>query len=505
MTICSERLDPGTTVLSLVELLQQRAASAPEGVAYRFLADGETEESRITYAELDQRARAIAAALQDIGAPRERALLLYPAGLTFIEAFFGCLYAGVIPVPSPLPRRNAQRLQAIVTDSGATIALTNAALLTKIDTPLRLLATDTIDGGTYREPELSPDSLAYLQYTSGSTSTPKGVMVTHGNVLHNSASIHQGFTHTPDSRALTWLPHFHDMGLIDGIIQPLYGGFPGILMSPVSFLQQPLRWLEAITRFEITHTGGPNFAYDLCVRRVNKEQRARLDLHSWRVAYNGAEPVRFETLQRFANEFRECGFRWEAFYPAYGLAEATLKVTGGSSAEPPVVCTVRTDALEQHRVVEAVPEQDNTRTLVGCGHEGLDTEIEIVDAEKFRRCASEEDGEIWVHGPGVAAGYWMRPEETEARFHARLAEADELVSEKTYLRTGDLGFVRGGELFVTGRDRKSVVIRGRNLYPHDLELAVEQSHEALRAGGAAAFSLDVEGEERLVVVQELEA
>src|SRR6185369_4081882 len=500
MTICSERLDPGITVLSLVELLQQRAAFAPEGVAYRFLGDGETGESRVTYGELDLRAREIGAALQDMGARGERALLLFPAGLNYIEAFFGCLYAGAIAVPAPLPRRNAQRLEAIVTDSAATIALTNTALLTKIAAPLRLLATDTIDGsqaGTYLEPELSTESLAYLQYTSGSTSTPKGVMVTHGNVLHNSASIHQGFAHTPDSRALTWLPHFHDMGLIDGIIQPLYGGFPGILMSPVSFLQQPWRWLEAITRFEITHTGGPNFAYDLCVRRVNREQRARLDLHSWRVAYNGAEPVRFETLQRFANEFGECGFRREAFYPAYGLAEATLKVTGGSA----ITCTVRSDALEKHRVVEAVSGEENTRTLVSCGRTGLDTEVEIVDIETSTRCEVNTVGEIWVHGPGVAAGYWNRPEETEATFHARLAGE----TEKTYLRTGDLGFVRRGELFVTGRVKDLIIVRGRNLYPHDLELAVEQCHEALRAGGGAAFSLEVENEERLVVVQELEA
>jgi len=500
MTICSERLyPPDITVLSLVELLQQRAAAAPECVAYRFLGDGETGESRVTYGELDLRARAIAAALQDMGARGERALLLYPAGLNYIEAFFGCLYAGVIAVPSPLPRRNTQRLEAMITDSGATIALTNAALLTKIATPLRLLATDTIDGsqaGTYLEPELSPESLAYLQYTSGSTSTPKGVMVTHGNVLHNSASIHKGFAHTPDSRALTWLPHFHDMGLIDGIIQPLYGGFPGILMSPVSFLQQPLRWLEAITRFQITHTGGPNFAYDLCLRRVHREQRAGLDLRSWRVAYNGAEPVRFETLQRFANEFRECGFRREAFYPAYGLAEATLKVSGGSA----ITCTVRSDALEQHHVAETVPEQEATRTLVGCGSPGLDTEIEIVDVETFTRCEVNTVGEIWVHGPGVAAGYWDRPDETAATFHARLAGA----VGKTYLRTGDLGFVKDGELFVTGRVKDLIIVRGRNLYPHDLELAVEQCHEVLRAGGGAAFSLEVENEERLVVVQELE-
>jgi amino acid adenylation domain-containing protein/non-ribosomal peptide synthase protein (TIGR01720 family) len=520
MTICSERLyQPDITVSSLVELLQQRAASAPARIAYRFLGDGETGESSITYGELNLRARSIATSLQEMGACGECALLLYPAGLAYIEAFFGCLYAGVIAVPAYPPRlnRNAQRLQTIATDAEASFALTNAALLTRMESiatqlpelaRLRWLATDTIEvplAGTYVEPELSADSLAYLQYTSGSTATPKGVMVTHGNVLHNSASIHQGFGHTPDSRALTWLPHFHDMGLIDGIIQPLYGGFPVIIMSPASFLQQPLRWLEAVTRFQITHTGGPNFAYDLCLRRVNTEQRARLDLRSWRVAYNGSEPVRFETLRRFADEFRECGFRWEAFYPAYGLAEATLKVTGGSSAEPPVICTVRADVLEQHHVAETVPEQEATRTLVGCGRTGLNTEIEIVDAETFRRCATEEVGEIWVHGPGVAAGYWRRPEETQARFHARLAEADELVSEKTYLRTGDLGFVRGGELFVTGRVKDLIIIRGRNLYPHDLELAVEQSHEALRASGGAAFSLEVEGEERLVVVQELEA
>lgn len=505
---------PDFTVSSLAELLQQRAEAAPEELAYRFLGDGEAGESRITYGELHRRARAIAARLQEMGARGERALLLYPAGLAYVEAFFGCLCAGVIAVPAPPPRlkRNAQRLQMMATDAAATIALTNSTLLARLESAplpelarLRWLATDTIDeswAGAFREPELSTDSLAYLQYTSGSTSTPKGVMITHGNVLHNSAAIHRGFAHTPDSRALTWLPHFHDMGLVEGIIQPLYGGFPATIMSPNSFLQHPLRWLEAVTRFQITHTGGPNFAYDLCVRRVNEDQRVRLDLRSWRVAYNGAEPVRVETLRRFADAFRECGFREGAFYPGYGLAEATLKVTGGNSDEPLVTCTVRADALEQHRVVAAVADQDDTRTLVGCGHAGSDAEIEIVDAETFTPCAPDEIGEVWVHGPGVAAGYWGRPEETAQTFHARLA--GESVSDKTYLRTGDLGFVRDGELFVTGRVKDLIIIRGRNLYPHDLELAVEQCHDALRAGGGAAFSLEVEGAEHLVVVQELE-
>jgi amino acid adenylation domain-containing protein/non-ribosomal peptide synthase protein (TIGR01720 family) len=521
MTVYSERLhQPDIKVSSLVELLQERAASAPEGVAYRFLGDGETGECRITYAELNRRARSIAAYLQEACARGERALLLYPPGLAYVEAFFGCLYAGVVAVPAYPPHlnRNALRLQAMSADAGATVALTTAALLTKIESvaaPLpalarvRRLATDIIEeswAAAYLEPELSAESLAYLQYTSGSTAEPKGVMVTHGNVLHNSASIHRGFAHSPDSRALTWLPHFHDMGLIDGIIQPLYGGFPAILMSPASFLRHPLRWLEAITRFQVTHTGGPNFAYDLCVRRVSAEQRSRLDLRSWRVAYNGAEPVRFETLRRFADDFRECGFRWEAFYPAYGLAEATLKVTGGASDEPPVTCVVRADALEQNRVVEATPGEECARTLVGSGQAGLDTEIEIVNAETRRRCAAGEVGEIWVSGPGVAAGYWGRPEETERTFHARLADAGarDLRAEKTYLRTGDLGFIRDGELFINGRVKDLIIIRGRNLYPHDLELAVEQCHEALRAGGGAAFSLEIGSEERLVVVQELE-
>jgi len=521
MTIYSERpYQTDIKVSSLVELLQQRAASAPEGIAYRFLGDGETVESHITYAELNRRARSIAGYLQETCAHGERALLLYPAGLDYVEAFFGCLYAGVVAVPAYPPRlnRNALRLQSMAADAGATVALTTAALLTRMESVavqfselarVRRLATDTIEeswAGTYLEHGLSAESFAYLQYTSGSTARPKGVIVTHGNVLSNSAFIHSGFSHSPGSRALTWLPHFHDMGLIDGIIQPIYGGFPAILMSPASFLQNPSRWPEAITRFQVTHTGGPNFAYDLCVRRVSAEQRSQMDLRSWRVAYNGAEPVRFETLRRFAEEFRECGFRWESFYPAYGLAEATLKVTGGRSDESPVTCVVRADALEQNRVVKAAPEEEGTRTLVGSGRAGLDTEIEIVDVETCRRCATEEVGEIWVCGPGVAAGYWGRPEETERTFHARLAGADEreVCSEKTYLRTGDLGFIRDGELFVTGRVKDLIIIRGRNLYPNDLELAVEQCHDALRAGAGAAFSFEIGSEERLVVVQELE-
>ena len=350
---------------SLVELLRWRADSLPERTAYCFLADGEAEESRITYAELQSRAQAIAAQLQRAGAEGERALLVYAAGLDYVAAFFGCLYAGVVAVPAFPPRlnRNAQRLEAMAEDAGASFALTVSTLSQRLEATtaqlprlarLRWLSTDTVSetlADEWREPRLNGESLAYLQYTSGSTSTPKGVMITHANVLANSEYIRRGFAHTPESVALTWLPHFHDMGLVDGIIQPLYSGFKAILMSPASFLQRPLRWLEAVTSHRVTHTGGPNFAYDLCVRRTNPEQRAALDLSSWSVAYNGAEPVRQETLRRFAEAFDLCGFRPSAFYPAYGLAEATLKVTGGRRGEGARVCAVDAAELERRRPV----------------------------------------------------------------------------------------------------------------------------------------------------------
>ncbi|HEY6187654.1 MAG TPA: amino acid adenylation domain-containing protein [Pyrinomonadaceae bacterium] len=501
---------------TLVGLLRQRAQSEPDGPAYCFLLDGELEEERITYAELDGRARAIAAALQGLNAGGERALLLYPPGLDYVAAFFGCLYAGVLAVPAYPPRanRNTQRLQAIAADADARLALTTTGVLARMERStagmfgpdgMRFLATDRLAPGPDRqwtEPEaMSEEALAYLQYTSGSTSAPKGVMVSHGNVLHNSAYIHYGFEHTPESRSLCWLPHFHDMGLLDGIIQPLYGGFTGILMSSASFLQRPLRWLEAITRYRVTHSGGPNFAYDLCVRRISAEQRATLDLSSWRVAYNGAEPVRHETLERFADAFAPCGFSPSSFYPAYGLAEATLKVSGGRAGAGPILRTVRAGALEQNRVEEAQAGEGDARTLVGSGHTALLTEARIVHPETLALCAPDEVGEIWVAGPGVARGYWQNAEGTEHTFHAYLPET----GEGPYLRTGDLGFVRDGELFVTGRLKDLIIIRGRNHYPQDIELTAERSHPSLRPGSGAAFSVELDGEEHLVVAQEVES
>ncbi|HKR23229.1 MAG TPA: condensation domain-containing protein, partial [Pyrinomonadaceae bacterium] len=300
--------------------------------------------------------------------------------------------------------------------------------------------------------------------------------------------------------SLSWLPHFHDMGLVDGIIQPLYSGFTGLLMSPAAFLQNPARWLQAITHYRVTHSGGPNFAYDLCVRRIDEAQRASLDLSSWSVAYNGAEPVRYETLERFVAAFAPYGFRRQAFYPAYGLAEAVLKVTGPRRDDGPVYRTVEAAALASDRVVPCEVDAPDARTLVGCGRTALETEVVIVNPESSSVCAPDEVGEIWVSGPGVAAGYWNCPEETERTFAAHLGGH----RRGSFLRTGDLGFVLDGELFITGRLKDLIIIRGRNHYPQDVELAMQSAHAALKPNGGAAFSVEIEGEERLVVVHESE-
>jgi amino acid adenylation domain-containing protein/non-ribosomal peptide synthase protein (TIGR01720 family) len=499
---------------TLVDLLRRRAEGSPGRVVYTFLAGADAEATGLSFGELDARARAIAALLQSVAPAGERVLLLYPPGLEYVEAFFGCLYAGLIAVPAYPPRlsRANERLQSMAEDARATVALTTSAVLTRsrpmLDRgrelkSLRWLATDDVEthlADAWRPPAPEGDSLAYLQYTSGSTSAPKGVMVSHENVLHNCAYINHGFGHTADSVSLSWLPHFHDMGLIEGVVQPVYSGMHGLLMPPALFLQRPSSWLQAITRYRVTHSGGPNFAYDLCLRKVGPEQREALDLSSWVVAYNGAEPVRKDTIERFAAAFGPCGFSRSAFYPAYGLAESTLKVCGGLKGEGPVYFDVRADALERNRVADAAGnENGGARSLVGSGRAMLDTEIAIVDPETMNRCAPDEVGEVWVSSPSVARGYWNKPEETERTFRARLPGP----GRGLYLRTGDLGFLKDGELFVTGRLKDLIIIRGRNHYPQDIERTVEQSHPALRPNSGAAFSVD-DGEERLVIVQELD-
>ncbi|HEY0601316.1 MAG TPA: AMP-binding protein, partial [Herpetosiphonaceae bacterium] len=508
---------PDAVSSSLVDIAHWRAEHQTDRLAYTFLVDGETTESTLTYGELDRKARQIAAILQQHQLVGERALLLYPPGLDYITAFFGCLYAGVVAVPAYPPNparlsRSLTRLRALVDDAAPAVVLTTATHL-PIDEVLRAqvpdfprmtwLATEsdaTDRADEWRDPGATRDTLAFLQYTSGSTALPKGVMLSHGNLLHNSTLIHHAFGHTPESRGVIWLPPYHDMGLIGGVIQPLYAGFPVTLMSPVDFLQRPFRWLQAISRYRGTTSGGPNFAYELCVNKVTTEQIATLDLSSWDLAFNGAEPIRQETLERFAATFAPCGFRAEAFYPCYGLAEATLIVTGGAKNAQPHVMSFDRGELGAGHVIETTPEHESSQVFVGSGQALLEQQIAIVDPQTMTHCRPDQVGEIWVHGPSVAQGYWNRPETTEQTFRARIADT----GEGPFLRTGDLGFMQSGELFVTGRLKDLIIVRGRNYYPQDIELTVERSHPALRPGAGAAFGVEVGGEEQIVVVHEID-
>ncbi|MEH2162868.1 MAG: AMP-binding protein [Nostoc sp.] len=499
---------------TLVDLLCKRAQEQQSQVGYTFLLDGETEEVSLTYQALDQKARSLAAKLQSMKATKERVLLLYPPGLDFIIAFFGCLYAGVTAVPIYPPRRNQsmRRLQAIVKDTQASFALTTTSVLTNIEHSLKqepdlaalhYIATEKLNdnfGQNWQPLKITSDTLAFLQYTSGSTGTPKGVMVSHGNLLHNQELIKTAFQNTQKTVSVGWLPLFHDMGLIGNVLQPLYLGIPSFLLSPSAFLQKPLRWLMAISRYQATTSGGPNFAYDLCVNKITPEQRSQLDLSSWELAFNGSEPVRAETIEKFSTTFKDCGFRRSVFYPCYGMAEATLIVSGGLKIAPPVTNFVKEKALQHNLVEIATTKQKDTREIVGVGKSWLDQKIVIVHPESLTKRSDGQIGEIWVCGPSVAGGYWQKPQETQQTFNAQLQDS----KEGPFLRTGDLGFLLDGELFVTGRIKDMIIIRGQNHYPQDIELAVQKSHPAMRLNCGAAFSVELEGIERLVIVQEIE-
>lgn len=500
--------------LTVVELLRERALRQPDALAYTFLTDGETDEINLTYRELDRQARAIGAHLQNIGAAGERVLLLYPQGLEYMAAFYGCLYAGAIAVPTYPPRLNQKltRLLSIVNNSQATVAFTTSAVLSKLETmldlepslkTLRWIATDTIADAQAEEwqaPLIGSDTLAFLQYTSGSTSVPKGVMVSHGNLLYNHRMLQSSFQPPENSTYVSWLPLFHDMGLIANALQSVYAGTRCVLMSPMSFLQRPFRWLQAISHYGAATSGGPNFSYDLCVSKVTPEQKAMLDLSSWTLAFNGAEPVRKETFDRFYAAFAECGFRREAFYPCYGLAEATVMVSGGVKGTLPLELKLQASALEQNRVVLASAGDPHPRTAISCGRTWLEQKIAIVNPETLKHCQPDEVGEIWVSGAHVAKGYWERLEETQHAFHALTMDT----GEGPFMRTGDLGFMQGSDLFIAGRLKDLIIIDGSNHYPQDIERTVEQSHPAIRQSNCAAFAVEAEGEERLVVVAEVD-
>lgn len=501
----------GDLSATIVDLLRGHADRRGSSTAYVWW-DGEVETGSFTFAELDLRARAIAATLQAHGLSGERALMFYGPGLEFLESFLGCLYANVVPAPlyAPKSSRDPARLSAVCSNSRARIALTRSQDLKRVREMFQenktldyaLFVTDQIESNAaagWRPMDAPSDNLAYLQYTSGSTTIPRGIMVGHSTLMANLECLRKGFDVDSESVIVSWLPHFHDMGLVLGMMESLYVGIRTILMAPSTFGVRPLRWLHAISKYRGTHTAGPNFSYEACLERFCPEEMQGVDLSSWRCAVNGAEPVRKETIDRFAETFGPYGYRPETHCPGYGLAEATLMVSASSPFEEPESITLSADELGVHRVKLAHPlGASATTTAVGCGPIAHNTEVAIVDPSTCARADSNVVGEIWVKGTSVCLGCWDQPDETERMFRARLADGD-----GPYLRTGDLGFMHNGQLYITGRLKDLIIIRGQNHYPQDIEKTVESAHPALSRGGAAAFSIQVGIEEHLAIVQEL--
>jgi acyl-CoA synthetase (AMP-forming)/AMP-acid ligase II len=499
---------------SLAELLRRRAAVQPDERAYLALSDRGGEEASITFAGLARRSAALAQRIAAHAAPGERALLLCPNGIGFMVGFFGCVLAGVIAVPMMPPRRQSARdaSASIVADCMPRLALAPRGLIAGergdlvgrfAGAGLAWLAVDDPDDDA-EPPALLADAghdLAFLQYTSGSTSAPKGVMVSHANLLANLAMIEQAFGNTRHSTYVSWVPLYHDMGLIINALQSLYVGALCVLLAPVAFIQRPLLWLRAISDYRAEVAGGPNFAFDLCAERYRPGAMDGIDLSCWKVAFNGAEPVRADTTRRFSEIYALHGFAASAMFPAYGMAEATVLVSAGRRGVAPTMRTVSRDGLRRHQIAAPRDEAD-AQTIVACGRALPGERIAIVDPDGSRRLGAGEIGEIWVAGPNVASGYWRNPAASKAAFGATIAgEGDE-----RWLRTGDLGFLdERGALFITGRIKEIVIIRGANHYPQDIEHTVQSCHPALRRHGGAAFTVaDERTAERLVVVQEVE-
>ena len=495
--------------VTIIDRLRRHAEILPGGIAYTFLRD-EGEADSLTFDQLERRTRALAATLLKHAEPGDRALLLYPSGLEFITAFLACLYAGIIAVPATTPRKNrsSERLRAIFADSTPRLILTTSDIVPAVkksfseESGAVCIATDAVAETPYAEvadlPTPMPESVAFLQYTSGSTGMPKGVIVTHENLAANALTLQEGLGLSEKSVNVGWLPLFHDMGLIGNVLTALYVGFPCVLMLPGAFLQKPLRWLQAITKYRGTMVGGPNFGWDHCARVITDEEKEGLDLSSVVTAYNGSEPVRADTLKNFYEAFAPQGFRQEAFFPCYGLAEATLFVSGGPATRLPNVMEIDGSALERNVVKRRSPATTQSNKIVGCGRAWLDTRVEIVNPETAAACGPEEIGEVWVAGRSVARGYWQRGAETAETFHAYMADT----AEGPFMRTGDLGFLRDGELFITGRLKDMIIIRGRNIYPQDIERAVEGAIEFVKPNTCAAFSIGADGDEALAVVIE---
>ncbi len=470
---------------SIIDAIENSLNQGRTRTSFTYLANGEDPETPVSLLELRQVSLRIASLLP----PQSTVILLLPQGTDFIKAFFGCLYAQAIAVPVALPTRNRglDSIRNIVADASISIGITSRNSLTKLQSWFGedgsaigvrwLFVEDFPDIGTYTFDRPKSQQLAFLQYTSGSTGMPKAVMVTHENIVANSRIIQKCFQNTTESVSVCWLPSFHDMGLMDGIIQPVFSGFPSILMSPLHFVQRPARWLNALTRYRATYSGGPNFAYDFCVDRIKEEELSGLDLSHLQCLYNGSEPVRLNTIRRFAEHFSSAGFNITKMLTCYGLAEATLAVATSKLGQAPGIV------------------QKQGADLVSSGGTHEDTKVRIVNPETAALCADGDVGEVWASGKSISPGYWNRPNQT--------ADAFVDLEGERYLRTGDLGFLWGDELFVTGRIKDLIIIRGKNHYPQDIEQTVFNAHPSLQPNGGAAFPVEWGGEESLVVVQEI--
>jgi len=501
---------------TFVDILRRRARETPDALAFRHLVDGSVDGAVRTwsYGELDREAARVATALiedptlgPDAHGP-PRVLLLFDQELAFLAAFFGCLYAGAIAVPTSTPdptrlQRTLARLGHIARDSGATIGLTTSTIRRFVAqlargvpglAAVRWVAVDELvgEGGLERQPGVRAEDIAFLQYTSGSTGDPKGVIVSHRNLIENQVQIATAVEHRV-THVVSWLPMFHDMGLIGATLHPVFNGGVCTFMSPLSFLQRPLSWLRALSHFRGDTAASPNFGFELLVRRARPEDVAALDLSAWHTALSGAEPVRAATLERFAETFAPAGFAAEALFPAYGLAEATLLVSGARRGRAPRIDVVDPKALEAGR---AEPAEYGARQ-VSCGV--VEAPLEVAIVREGRRGPEGEVGEVWVRGPSIASGYWHRSEDTARVFAATLEDGG-----GPFLRTGDLGFIRDGELFVTGRAKDLIIVRGANHYPQDIEHTVEGGHPIVRQGCSAAFGFEHEGEEKVVVVADID-